>query len=229
MFNNEKFKISTFEKCKMVDDEKHITAKEFKVYIPRLMPNIEMGEPEEEDIDLDVDLLGNDPGIDDTITTANYIEAKSMTDYRSWLFGQVYEMTHSEGATEIEHEEGDDGSDFVESIFPTREHPDDDILDPFGENGVDRPEDVSLDPLIPGLQHIELNVGHVGGTPHAPEPHDNHQHPIEKPFQFFNMKFEELNNIQIEYEKEMIGCFISGDLNDFRITHIPDVIPQEGD
>lgn len=226
MFNNKQYEVTSMEKCVLLDAKKHITSKEFNIRIPRLMPKLPFTPPTSWTETTGKSNLLNKVEINSTVKMSNYLNSKSMTDYRSWIFGQIYKMSHSEGVTDTEIVP-EDGS-FTVSPAPTRTYPE--ILYPLKLNGIE-PRPASWNFISMDLTHDHLYTGHVG-TPqirHLPAPHSKHAHPITKPFQFFNVKYEELNNREIKFGKEMVGCFISGDLNDFRINHIPDVIPMEGD
>lgn len=65
----------------------------------------------------------------------------------------------------------------------------------------------------------------AGPGPHK-HPHIPHVHKLKKPIEIYDMKYEELNNVIINKGHEMIGAFIDGNMNDFRIVHIVGVIPQ---
>lgn len=71
---------------------------------------------------------------------------------------------------------------------------------------------------VPG---IKLMHKPKGGPPHPP-----HTHKIVKPFEFKDMKYEGLNNIKIKNGTKMIGIFVGGNVDDFYVTFIPDVIPR---
>ena len=220
MFNNVDFQITSVEKSILVSSEKHITDTLFKVYIPRLMPKIALSPPTEKEEDTGKDLIINedkDSFIEEEIETQNYLQVRSMTDYRSWLFGQIYKMSMSASQTDTEVEPDPEAPQKDASQFDTREYPEDwkPPEDPHDFEGVDRPYEDYVE--IPKI----MVTGHDG------PPHPNHTHPISEPFQFFNVLFEELNDVEVYFGQEMIGCFISGDLNDYRVIHIPGAIPQK--
>lgn len=170
--------VQIVERCYLASKEAHITDKTFKVYIPRLQPD-DSRIAEDNNVSVDTSLLINDIKVDKTLSTRNYINAKAMTDYRSYHHGDVFEMVSSVGITQ-----------------PAKEDPD----------------------------NAPWNCP-VTKSPHVV----NHVHEIEKPHEFHEMKYETLNDITIGNGTEMIGIFIGGDLFDFRIIHIPGVIPQRGD
>ena len=243
MYSNQLFQPTSMEKCLLCDNNKLITSKVFKVYIPRLMPKITFSVANESKDDVPKKLLQNDVSdVKAKINTANHLTCKTMTDYRSWHFGQIYKMTKSDSQTETEVvEEGAPGGDAFGTVNHNNDHitgevvvekrDNDDLVvtkgykDPFEINGQSRP--LSWSNSAKKQKHDHLKDSRGDG--HPPQPHVPHVHPIKKPFQFINVKYEELNNINIQFGKEMVGTFISGDLNDFRILHIPDVIPQEHD
>lgn len=226
MFNNNDFNVTNIEKCNLVSPQSHITEKNFKVRIPRLMPKIEMAPPVEKEISTGKNLIKNKVNVKEKIESTNYIEAKSMTDYRSWMFGQIYKMSHSLGVTETEITpiSGNHQTNIFEERVDKNDEPDF-IFKPYEKYKIKRP--ISFNAASTFLKHNHLI--HSTEGPHGELPHESHAHDINKPFQFFNVKFEELNNRVIKFGKELIGVFISGDLNDFRIIHIPEMIPQKGD
>jgi len=243
MYSNQLFQPTSMEKCLLCDSQKLITSKVFKVYIPRLMPKISFSTPVVVNKPVSKSLLNNEVSdVKSEIETANHLVCKTMTDYRSWHFGQIYKMTHSDSQTETEvvPEGAPGGSPFgpvnhdgehMTGRVIVEERDNEDLVvskgykDPLAINGVSRP--LSWSNSVKKQKHDHLKDSRGDG--HPPQPHKPHVHPIKKPFQFFNVKYEELNNINIKFGKEMVGTFISGDLNDFRILHIPDVIPQEHD
>jgi hypothetical protein len=252
MFNNEYFEPTSIEKCILLTPRAHITSKEFEISIPRLMPKLEKLPPitKNEPTNESSHVL-NKTSMAKNVSTANFLKAKAMTDYRSWMFGQIYKMTHSHCITETEvvpvggsyakppFKERVDEMETSEVTSPSptiktsppairnavvKDLPDF-VFKPFEQNGVSRPINFPFSSM--DLKHDHLVDSRGDG--HPPQPHRKHVHPIIKPFQFFNVKYEGLNDRVIKYGHEMIGCFVSGDLNDFRIMHIPDIIPMKGD
>lgn len=222
MFNNKHYEVTSLEKCVLLDPKKHITSKEFNIRIPRLMPKLPFTPPTSWTESTGEKKILNKIEISQSVKLSNFIKSKSMTDYRSWYFGQIYKMSHSEGVTDTEiiPESGT----YDASPIPTRVYPE--IFDPLDRDGI-KPRPVTWKMIKTNLKHDHLIDS--DGDGHSEQPHLVHSHPITKPFQFFNVKYEGLNDREIKFGKEMIGCFISGDLNDFRINHIPDLIPMKGD
>lgn len=164
------------EYCILLDKTKDVTSNEFKVNIPRLMPNISIDLPKETTEQLPKDRFINNKAKHKTsINLTNYIIAKSATSLRASHLGDVT-MSKSEGITLT--------------------------------------ETVKKAP-------IKLTHSRKGGGPHPP-----HEHMIKDPFKFWDMNYFKLNNVKISNGKKMLGCFVSGDITDFWVTYIPDIIPR---
>ncbi|MGL6132384.1 MAG: hypothetical protein ACRCZ9_12300 [Fusobacteriaceae bacterium] len=168
--------LTNIERCVLMDETASITAKSFRVHIPRLLPMVKTASPTEEAVQAKSSSLANSYSGTMSLSIGNCVVAKSMTDYRIYHFGQVFETSGTKHTTEMTV--------------------------------------VEEKPAGPG--------------PHD-HPHIEHNHEMAKPIEIYDMKYEQLNKITINKGHKMIGVFVSGDINDFRIIHIEDVIPQDGD
>lgn len=60
-----------------------------------------------------------------------------------------------------------------------------------------------------------------GGPPHPP-----HEHMIKKPFKFYDMVYETLNDESISKGAKLICGFMGGNIYDVKVVYIPDIIPR---
>ena len=93
---------------KLVDAEKNMTAKSFKVYIPKYMPLIPFGDTKITQVNINSRVLNKKKITAKTIATKNYLDARSMTDYRiRYDKANVWEMDSSLTTTEIAQAKGE--------------------------------------------------------------------------------------------------------------------------
>jgi hypothetical protein len=207
MFHDNIYKVTSVEMCTLMQPRADIRDLEFKVRLPRLMihpiqtppsPLIDKPVPINLDRFLNVHKAYKPKA---KIDTTNYVVSKTMTDYRGTMkipLHQNKDMWTPEGT--IADVTGTPKG--VTSIF----------------------EGTIPLPIVPVL----------------PVPHSHHI--IDGPFslsgdsytdmygynrELANSELFGLNEVKIDFGKDMVGLFMSGNINDFRILHIPEVIPHD--
>ena len=68
---------------------------------------------------------------------------------------------------------------------------------------------------------VKLMHNPKGGPPHPP-----HEHIIKKPFKFYDMVYEDLNNKKVSKGTKVIVGFIGGNIYDGRVMYIPNIIER---
>lgn len=92
--------LTNIEKCFLVGGTSTITAKTFKVHIPRLMSLQSAKGEVTEKVNANSGIMASPYKGDLSFSVSNYIVAKSMTDYRIHHWGQILETSGTEHTTE---------------------------------------------------------------------------------------------------------------------------------
>lgn len=92
--------LTNIERCVLVGESARITAKSFKVHIPRLMPLQSSSGAVTENVNPNKALFASPYKGDLTFSVSNHIVAKSMTDYRIHHWGQILETSGVEHTTD---------------------------------------------------------------------------------------------------------------------------------